>query len=100
VFERPAWLETNYYEVLGVRANASSREVDAAFRRLAAQSGGGGGAVDGAVLEAYGVLGDAGKRVEYDKLIGDLAAGRQCAFDVSGSGSRYCRGSFASVATL
>jgi molecular chaperone DnaJ len=95
MFERPEWLEEDYYAVLGVATNASSREVDCAMRRAIAAAGGS-ESVSPEVQEAYRVLGDSGRRVEYDGMRKAAALGQQVELVPSG-GSRYCRAGFAAA---
>ena len=68
----------DFYAVLGVSPDASEAEIRAAYRRAAFEShpdtaGGGGGGQQGArrfhlVQEAWGVLRDAGRRAQYDRM--------------------------------
>lgn len=78
------WLEKDYYKILGVAETASDKEIQRAYRRLARQhhpdANPGNAHAEERFKEisaAYDVLGDAGKRKEYDKLrrLGPMAAG-------------------------
>ena len=69
------WLERDYYEVLGVPADASSDDIKKAYRRLARANHPDANPEDPKaeqrfkdVGEAYAVVGDATKRSEYDEL--------------------------------
>lgn len=69
------WLETDYYDVLGVSADASADEIRRAYRRLARTAHPDANPDDPsaegrfkAISAAYDVLGDAEKRAEYDEL--------------------------------
>lgn len=69
----PAWLETDYYEALGVSPDADKTEITKAYRRLARQlhpdTNADPAAEDRfkAVAAAYEVLGDPEKRAAYDQ---------------------------------
>lgn len=61
--------QTNYYEVLGVQENADQETIKKAYRTLAKKhhpDKGGNDEVFKRVSEAYDVLGDDGKRQQYD----------------------------------
>ncbi|NNE10630.1 MAG: molecular chaperone DnaJ [Ilumatobacter sp.] len=79
------WFEKDYYEVLGVAADASPKEITKAYRKLARelhpdQNPGDTKAEERFkdVSAAYDVLGDADKRQEYDEVrrLGPMAGGR------------------------
>lgn len=70
---RKEWLDTDYYAVLGVKSDASAKEIKQAYRKLAQQYHPDKNAGDSVaesrfkeVNEAYEVLGDAETRKEYD----------------------------------
>jgi molecular chaperone DnaJ len=64
-------MSKDYYKILGVSKNASQDEVKAAFRRLAIEhhpDKGGNAEKFKEINEAYQVLGDSGKRKQYDQF--------------------------------
>jgi molecular chaperone DnaJ len=70
---RKEWLETDYYAVLGVKSDASTKEIKQAYRKLAQQYHPDKNAGDAnaetrfkEVNEAYDVIGDPERRKEYD----------------------------------
>ena len=70
---RKEWLETDYYAVLGVKSDASAKDIKQAYRKLAQQYHPDTNAGDATaetrfkeVNEAYEVIGDAETRKEYD----------------------------------
>jgi molecular chaperone DnaJ len=73
------WFETDYYKVLGVKADAPEKDITRAYRKLAKQyhPDANPGSEDKfkEVSAAYDVLGDADKRKEYDEIrrLGPLA---------------------------
>jgi len=76
------WFEKDYYAVLGVDASASAKEISRAYKKLAKQlhpdaNPGNRDAEERFkdVSAAYDVLGDAGKRKEYDEVRRMVAAG-------------------------
>jgi molecular chaperone DnaJ len=76
------WLEKDYYAVLGVPETATDTEIQRAYRKLARAhhpdaNGGDAGAEERfkEISAAYDVLGDGGKRAEYDEVRRMVAAG-------------------------
>jgi molecular chaperone DnaJ len=78
------WFEKDYYEVLGVAADASPKEITKAYRKLARELHPDQNPGDSAAEErfkdvsaAYDVLGDETKRPEYDEVrrLGPMAGG-------------------------
>ena len=78
------WFDTDYYEVLGVAADASDKEITKAYRKLARQLHPDQNPDDAAAEErfkavsaAYDVLGDDEKRDKYDEVrrLGPMAGG-------------------------
>lgn len=78
------WFEKDYYDVLGVAADASAKEITKAYRKLARQLHPDQNPGDAAseerfkdVSAAYDVLGDEAKRKEYDEVrrLGPMARG-------------------------
>lgn len=78
------WFEKDYYDVLGVAADASAKEITKAYRKLARElhpdKNPGDDAAEErfkAVSAAYDVLGDEAKRTEYDEVrrLGPAAGG-------------------------
>mgnify|MGYP001829044816 CR=1 FL=1 len=79
------WFDTDYYEVLGVAADASDKEITKAYRKLARRLHPDQNPDDAAAEErfkavsgAYDVLGDDAKREKYDEVrrLGPMAGGR------------------------
>ncbi len=91
------WFEKDYYKVLGVADNASSKDLGKAYRKLAKQyhpdANPGSEERFKEISAAYDVLGDESKRKEYDEVRRLGAAGNPFA-GVSGDGGRG--GSFTS----
>ncbi len=78
----------NFYDVLGVKRDATQDEIKRAFRKLAAKyhpDAGGDEAKFKEVSEAYNTLSDEGKRREYDQM---LMFGGIPGADFGGSGGR------------
>lgn len=78
------WFEKDYYQVLGVSADASQKEITKAYRKLARELHPDQNPGDRAAEErfkevsaAYDVLGDEAKRKEYDEVrrLGPMAGG-------------------------
>ena len=78
------WFEKDYYQVLGVSADASQKEITKAYRKLARELHPDKNPGDSAAEErfkevssAYDVLGDEAKRTEYDEVrrLGPMAGG-------------------------
>ena len=78
------WFEKDYYQVLGVSADASQKEITKAYRKLARELHPDKNPGDSAseerfkeVSAAYDVLGDETKRSEYDEIrrLGPMAGG-------------------------
>ncbi len=72
---QPQWLETDFYEVLGIHETASDQEIRSAYRKLARTAHPDAHPDDPgaeerfkAITAAYDVLGDADKRREYDEF--------------------------------
>jgi molecular chaperone DnaJ len=67
-----AWLETDYYKVLGVPATATDKEITRAYRKLAKahhpDTNPGSEERFKEISAAYDVLGDSAKRTEYDEM--------------------------------
>jgi molecular chaperone DnaJ len=67
-----AWLETDYYKVLGVDKSASDKEITRAYRKLAKanhpDTNKGSEEKFKEISSAYDVLGDSEKRREYDEV--------------------------------
>lgn len=84
------WFETDYYKVLGVKPEATEKEITRAYRKLAKQyhPDAHPGSEDRfkEISAAYDVLGDADKRKEYDEVRRLGAAGT--GFGGTGYGSR------------
>jgi molecular chaperone DnaJ len=90
---RKEWLESDYYAILGVKADASAKDIKQAYRKLAQKYHPDTNAGDTnaetrfkEVNEAYEVLGDAETRKEYDHA-------RQMGYFVGGpgGGQQYVR---------
>jgi len=75
------WFEKDYYQVLGVSSTASDKEITKAYRKLAKlyHPDANPGSEDRfkEISAAYDVLGDAGRRKEYDEVrrLGPIAGG-------------------------
>lgn len=78
------WLEKDYYEVLGVAADAGDKDIQRAYRRLARQYHPDHHPDDASaedrfkeIAAAYDVVGDPARRKEYDEVrrLGPMAAG-------------------------
>ncbi|MDJ0769512.1 MAG: molecular chaperone DnaJ [Ilumatobacter sp.] len=97
------WFEKDYYQVLGVQADASQKDITKAYRKLARELHPDQNPGDEAAEErfkdvsaAYDVLGDEEKRQEYDEVrrlgpIGDMGSGGPGGFtfnvgDMAGAG--------------
>src|SRR5271170_3999435 len=67
-----AWLETDYYKVLGVPSTATDKEITKAYRKLAKahhpDANPGSEERFKEISGAYDVLGDVAKRKEYDEV--------------------------------
>lgn len=79
------WLETDYYEVLGISADASKKDITKAYRQLAREYHPDQHPDDPAaetrfkeISAAYSVLSDDDKRAEYDEVrrLGPMAGGQ------------------------
>lgn len=78
------WFEKDYYEILGVSAEADAKEITKAYRKLARENHPDANPGDSGAEErfkeisaAYDVIGDADKRAEYDEVrrLGPMAGG-------------------------
>ncbi len=78
------WYETDYYQALGVAADAATKDITKAYRKLARELHPDKNPGDAAAEErfkkvsaAYNVLGDEAKRKEYDEIrrLGPMAGG-------------------------
>ena len=75
---------TTHYQTLGVERTASAEEIKLAYRKLASQhhpDRGGDTAKFQTIQAAYDVLGDAGKRQQYDNPAPQFAGGAPFDFD-------------------
>src|SRR5688500_20174786 len=86
------WFEKDYYAVLGLQKGATEKEITRAYRKLAKQHhpDANAGKKDAEekfkdISTAYDVLGDPGKRKEYDEVRAMAAAGAN-PFAGAGSG--------------
>ncbi len=75
------WFEKDYYQVLGVASTATDKEITRAYRKLAKQyhpdTNPGSEDRFKEISAAYDVLGDSGRRKEYDEVrrVGPMAGG-------------------------
>ena len=100
------WVNTNYYDVLGVAENASDKDIRSAYRKLARELHPDTNADPEAerrfkdVTAAHEVLGDADRRKEYDdfRRHGPVGARRGGGFGPGGFGSGGTRGRVDTVA--
>src|SRR5215217_4677462 len=72
---RPDWAQKDFYDVLGVKKDATAAEIKKAYRKLARANHPDSNPGDSvkhekfkAVAEAYDVIGDAEKRKKYDEM--------------------------------
>jgi molecular chaperone DnaJ len=90
------WFEKDYYAVLGVRPDASQKDVSKSYRTLARQNhpdaNPGNAEAEERFKEisaAYDVLGDAAKRKEYDEVRRMVASGARPGGFGPGGGARF-----------
>jgi molecular chaperone DnaJ len=97
------WFEKDYYKTLGVSSTATSKEITSAYRKLAKKhhpdTNPGHEDTFKDISAAYDVLGDAGRRKEYDEVraMGPAAGGFPGGF---GGGTTYRTGDMGDLGDL